>query len=161
MKIDLLVPAIRHETIPVSRACFFPPLGLLSLATYAKSQMRNLDIRVVDCNIGIDSNSLLRPDVNVVGLSPSILSYENCIDICKGAKKLGATVILGGPHAAGLGRKILQSQDSVDYVIQGDGELPFVHVLQGVHDKDIPGLIYRDSHGIQQNESKNYDLDRY
>lgn len=159
--VDLVVPPLDEATAPVSRAGFFPPLGLLSIATYAGSQVRGLDIRIRDGNIHTEQKINIRPMADIVGFSPSILSYEACLRLAEQAKANGSLVVLGGYHASSLGERILRSNPFVDFVVKGDGEVPFAELVKGSPPNSIPGLTYRTSDGICSNAPRVTPLDHY
>lgn len=159
--VDLIVPPSRDDTVAVSRSGFFSPLGLLSIATFARQSLRELDVRILDGNITPEGDIHIRPEAQVVGFSPTILSHESCLRLAQQAKANGSIVVLGGYHASSLGSRILEANDFVDYVVDGDGELPFRELLVGRSPSEIPGLIYRTANGIKRNPSQRVPLDSY
>jgi radical SAM superfamily enzyme YgiQ (UPF0313 family) len=159
--VDLITPPSRDETIAVSRAGFFCPLGLLSVSTYAKDALGDLDIRIWDGNMLAEDEVAIRPNADVVGLSPTILSYESCLRLAKRAKRSGSVVVLGGYHATSLAQRILEANDFVDYVVDGDGEVPFTELLKGTSPERIPGLVYRAPAGIGRTPPLHVPLDSY
>ncbi|MBI1748279.1 MAG: B12-binding domain-containing radical SAM protein [Acidobacteria bacterium] len=158
---DLVVPPSRDDTVAVSRSGFFSPLGLLSIATYAGRAFSELNVRVWDGNITPESKIRIRPDAALVGFSPTILSYESCLRLAQRAKANGSIVVFGGYQASSLGKRVLEANDFVDYVVDGDGELPFTELLRGRPAPEIPGLIYRTEAGIQRNPIQRVPLDSY
>jgi anaerobic magnesium-protoporphyrin IX monomethyl ester cyclase len=161
IKCDLVVPPSRDDTVAVSRAGFFSPLGLLSMVTFALQYFPKLDVQIWDGNIIPERQILTRNDAKIVGFSPTILSYESCLRLARLAKANGSTVVFGGYHATSLGRRVLEANDFVDYVISGDGERPFTELLKCSNPADIPNLIYRTGCGIRVNPAQRMPLDAY
>lgn len=159
--IDLIVPPSRDDTVAVSRSGFFSPIGLLSIATFVHQSLGDADIRISDGNITPEAEISIRPDAELVGFSPTILSYDSCLRLARQAKSNGSTVILGGYHASSLGQRVLESNDFVDYVVDGDGEMPLRELLLGRSPAEIPGLIYRSYSGTRRNTVKRVQLDSY
>jgi anaerobic magnesium-protoporphyrin IX monomethyl ester cyclase len=159
--VDLVVPPSRDDTVAVSRSGFFSPLGLLSVGTFASKAVDGLDLRILDGNITSEENMNIRPRAEVVGFSPTILSYESCLRLARSAKDNGSVVVLGGYHASSLGDRILEANDFVDYVVDGDGEVPFRDLLLGRPPAEIPGLIHRTASAIQRNPKERVPLDSY
>lgn len=158
---DLVVPPSRDDTVAVSRSGFFSPLGLLSIATFARRVLPELDAVIWDGNIKSEDEICIRPEAEIVGFSPTILSYESSLRLAQRAKGNGSVVVFGGYQASSLGQRVLAVNDFVDYVIDGDGELPFTELLQGKSPAEIPGLIYRTANGIQRNPPQRVPLDSY
>lgn len=161
MKVDLIVPPISEETLPVSRCGFFPPLGLLSIAEYAHQRVPDLDVRVVDGNMHPESEIGIRRDANVVGFSPTVLSYDSCLRLAQKAKNNGSIVVFGGPYAGALPERISKARAFVDYVVSGDGEVPFAQLLEGKDAAAIPGLTYRSDGDVLTNPTFPWSLDEY
>lgn len=159
MKVQLVVPPIMEEYLPVSRSSFFPPLGLLSIATYLKAQIPDIEVEILDGNIL--PQKLLEGRINgdFVGISPTILSYENGLRIAKIAKEERAIVVFGGSHATTLGEKILRNREYVDFIIIADGEVTFSKLVQGESYDSIDNFIYRYGNEIKQTRKKLLDLD--
>ena len=160
-RIDLIVPSSRDDTVEVSRAGFFPPLGLLSIATYARQALGDLDVQILDGNILDEEQIRIRPEADVVGFSPTILSYESCLRLARLAKLNGSLVVFGGYHATSLGQRILEVNDFVDFVVDSDGEMPFTELLKGTPPQQIPGLVYRSASGVRHNPTARTPMDSY
>lgn len=161
MNVDLIVPPSRDDTVGVSRARFFLPLGLLSIATYARQKLCGLNVKVWDGNILDEEQIRIRSEADVVGFSPTILSYESCLRLAKLAKLNGSLVVFGGYHATSLAQRILEVNDFVDFVVDGDGEVPFTELLRGTPPQRIPGLIYRSVAGVRRNPNVRISMDSY
>jgi radical SAM superfamily enzyme YgiQ (UPF0313 family) len=62
-------------------------------------------------------------------------------------------IVLGGPEVSCNPKEILTENPDVDFVITGEGEVPFPLLLNALHQNadvsDVPGLFFRDRGGIR------------
>lgn len=62
------------------------------------------------------------------------------------------TIVVGGPHISSMGRETMERFGVFDYAISGEGEEPFVILLDTLRDggdiSKVPALIYRDTSEI-------------
>jgi radical SAM superfamily enzyme YgiQ (UPF0313 family) len=70
----------------------------------------------------------------------------------------GAVIVLGSEHATAMSEYVLASCKALDYVIRGEGEIPFHQLVDFVLNKngslkDIGGLCYLTPQGYVQNSS--------
>jgi hypothetical protein len=60
-------------------------------------------------------------------------------------------IVLGGPEVSCNPKEILTENPDVDFVITGEGEVPFPLLLNALHQNadvsDVPGLFFRDRKG--------------
>ncbi|MBA7644221.1 hypothetical protein ES703_51963 [subsurface metagenome] len=76
-------------------------------------------------------------------------------------------IVVGGPACAGdMGKSLLRSFPEIDFVIQGEGELPLVHLVKFIEgfkgyapEAPIPGLISRHFHTGPETVSQVPNLD--
>ncbi len=128
----------------------WPPLGLLSLASYLRKDGHS--IRILDlASYGGDSYAAmeraLSKNPDVVGITSTTPQFENAIGIAKLSKKLseGSTVVFGGVHATVKWQEVL-SEDSVDYVVAGEGEIAFSNLVDALSTgkkPDSPGICFK------------------
>ena len=129
----------------------FMPLGLLSIASYAKS--RGWHVRVYDRNT--DKTPLekviweFRPDA--VGISAiSRRSVNDGIAVSEHFQDAGIPVIWGG-HMATIAPELVLKEGAADYVVMGEGEITFHELLRAIEQKEdvaqIKGLVYKDAAG--------------
>jgi radical SAM superfamily enzyme YgiQ (UPF0313 family) len=134
----------------------FPALGVLSLGTWLKQRMPDLEVIVRDG--GVHSHNKVLEDIfdyapSIVGVSVLGTSYQNALQIAETAKAFGATTIFGNDQASQLSRKILQNRPFVDYVIGSEYgeeslELLVRHELgEDVPLESIPHLTWFDTKG--------------
>jgi len=133
-----------------------PPLGLMSLAAYArkerpgKDDFQIVDERIAPLNDQQYSDVVVefRPDV----LAVSSMSIESTrltilLDLLKNIAP-DTPVIVGGPYPSSVGKKIYRSAQP-DYVVMGEGEKTFVRLLEWIDrgepsvPEGIPGVISR------------------
>ncbi len=146
MKVTFISPRVSLDyTGP--RAKIYPPLGILSLATYLKLHLGDsIDIHVVDEVIQDVPAEAYKNDVVCIGVNS--FNYENGLRHVTNSKAQGAMTILGGPHATVLPEKILALRPEVDFVITHEGEVGLLQLLknhmEGTEDYSrIPNLYYR------------------
>lgn len=128
-----------------------PPIGLLTLAAYARKAIPDLKIEVIDGNHVSEEVIFERVEAPVVGIGTWFSNYEEALRIARFIKTKSpmTTIVLGGPHVSGLGgRRILHNNPAVDLIIVGDAEQSFVDLLRGAQFDSISGLAYRDGDEI-------------
>ena len=86
---------------------------------------------------------------------PKILSFytrSDCYHIMlamaeEAKKRLGCTVVFGGPHGDIIARETMEEIPYVDFICCGEGETTvyplFSSILRGEPDLSVPGLVYR------------------
>lgn len=154
MRVFLIDPPLNNDRYSklLSERGIVPPLWMLSVGTYLKSKLPDIELKLFDGAYQkteeiIEDIDNQKPEF--VGLSPMLLSYNNTLSIARAAKKVGARVILGGHHATGLRREIIlnRGQFSNDYcidaVIQQDGERAFYEYVSSRELKNIKNLVYQ------------------
>ncbi len=144
-----------------------PPLGLLSVASYAES--KGYKVRVVDIHIeGYSAEQFLEKvrtaKPRVVGISVMTATANAANQVARLVKSVvpDCTVVFGGVHAEALPSEALRNS-SVDCVVRGDGEESFIALLEGKAVKDIPGLSWRDGTKLVHNKPATVEmnLDRF
>jgi radical SAM superfamily enzyme YgiQ (UPF0313 family) len=130
-----------------------PPLGLLYIAAYAEE--RGYVVHVMDVN----AEQLHFEDIERfvgehqpawVGLTAVTAQIINTHRIAGIIKRVSPStkVVVGGVHATALPDEVLQD-DNIDFVIRGEGEIPFCELVSsGVHET-IGGLSYRGRNPLQ------------
>lgn len=143
MLLQLVIAPSAPEFMANLRYACFPPLDLLSLATYVRNTVPEWEVEILDGQIlGLDSIlSSLRGDA--VGISPRISNYTECLEIARKAESVGARVLMGGAYASELAILILRDRPYVEAVISGDGEEALARWLQGESPQTIPNLAWR------------------
>lgn len=91
--------------------------------------------------------------VDVVGISTYTYSYKKGLEIAKKIKKgnNGVKIVFGGVHASSCPEII--KEDSIDYVIAGEGEKSFTKLLNSIFNNScldrIDGVAYKLSNKIK------------
>lgn len=124
---------------------YLPPLGLLQVASYAKART-NWEVRVYDSNV--ESRELgdliydYKPDL--VGITATTFTLISALKIAKRVKNFSnyTKVVLGGVHTS-----IYPEESSrlpyIDYIVAGEGEEPFVKLLEDISKARENGHIYQ------------------
>ena len=158
IKIQLINPPVSKGFSQPTRAACFPPLDLLSLATYLQENNKFCEIEVLDGSVLSLEEILRRLNAEIVGISPKVFSYENALIIAQRAAEKGAKVFLGGVWASAIAKNILKNRSFIDGVVRGDGEDALLALSKNKKYSDVPGLVYRKGHNIIFNKLKTVDL---
>ena len=142
MKILLINPKPR-DPYPV----YGPSLGLCYLSAYLKSK-GYVNIKGIDLNVDKEEdliNSL--PGQNIVGIYCSTKSLGEALNLARIAKANESLVVLGGPHPSLCPDEVI-SDNNVDFVVRGEGEVTFyelVHTLENnnIEFEGIKGLTFK------------------
>lgn len=111
------------------------PYGVLSIATYLKNNSDAV-VRIFDCNLRDDLvDEIVRFNPDIVALSMMFdNSYKNVKPICAAIKDWNSntTIVIGGAATRGQYKEILAGQPDIDMVCEGEGEIPFLQLANGV-----------------------------
>ncbi len=145
----------------------YPPLGILYLSAYLKRA--GYDVGVHDATFSSLAEFAARVERErppVVGIYTNLMTKFNVLKMIAACKRLGATVVLGGPEPANYVEEYLDR--GADVIVIGEGEATLADLLprlagDGPHKLDgLPGVAYRrDDGGIVRNPPRAYlaDLD--
>ena len=120
-----------------------PPLGILSLAGYLENQSKYkvdlLDAQPKEYSYA-ELEQVLRErleGVDVVGITAMTFTLIDVIKTVKLCKEINpdVVVVLGGPHVHIYPDETI-SIPEVDYLVQGEGEITFLKLLDNLDDKD-------------------------
>jgi len=154
---------------PKSEKC--PPLGLLYLAAYLRKHLTSCEIRFVDMQLNyrdaspvLEEMSAFRPDL--VGISAMTAYAGEVHTLARGTKNLmpDVPVVVGGAHATTYPEEMF-SDPHIDFVVAGEGEIPFLKLVQTRLGEgsleEIQGLYYRQNGRMEANEPQPFheDLD--
>lgn len=144
-----------------------PPLGIGYLSSVTLKE--GIDTYIVDPSpLGMDLEETVdmiagfRPDV--VGISTLTATNVSALGLAGMLKKkLGVTVIVGGPHATCYPEEIMESCEGVDYVVSGEGEKVIIELLERIRKKESPrglnGVTFREGGSIIPNGKANIEKD--
>ncbi len=130
----------------------YPPLGLLYISSYLKS--RDFAVEVFDSTLESRqafNEYIERERPAVVGIYVNLITRASALRMIQRLKRLGATVILGGPEPANYPREYLTR--GADVVVVGEGELTLEELLPHLarHGTErlgeIAGVFYMDADG--------------
>lgn len=135
---------------------FNPPLGILSLAGYLEERT-NFSLDLLDAqprgHTYPEMETLLRErEADVVGITAMTFTL---IDVFKTVRLIRrimpkAKIVLGGPHVHLYPDETIRHRE-VDFLLQGEGEVAFLQLLNNLEDRDawpaIKGLVYLDERG--------------
>ncbi|MFH1453836.1 MAG: radical SAM protein [Armatimonadota bacterium] len=168
MKKILLInpPVIKHlaTTLPdfaTEEQGFFPPLGLIYLATFVKEKMPDIEVKVLDSyalKMSYDDikNYIRKFKPDMVGVPAWTFSYLDTVMLTKITKEVNPNikVCTGGPHVTIYPEETL-SQPAIDYIITGEAEYAFTDLIDKLKDnKDlsrVPNLGYKENGKIKIN----------
>ena len=138
----LMINARNDTNVSHSRKGMYVPLGILSVATYAEAELADrVAIDVVDEDV--EELALDRlADYDLVGFYATTFNYGQTIAYAKRVKEHGGTTVLAGPHPTALPENVVRNKPCVDFVIAGEGEVPFVQLLRHLlcEEVDIAGI---------------------
>ena len=77
-----------------------------------------------------------------IGVTMHTGTFKSAQNVARVAKSLDSNVqlVAGGPHATLMPAEVINS--GFDYLIQGEGEYPFLALADGYRPRDIPGLAF-------------------
>ena len=113
----------------------------------------NAEANVVEATINESTEVVLERilsyEFDTIGFSTYIWNKNMVLVLAKLIKeKTGKTVILGGPEVSYNADEILSSYSFVDYVVSGEGELPFAKYARGENETQIEGFCYRSNGNV-------------
>lgn len=123
---------------------------------YIKAYCSEYDIEIFESTINenILNNALkiIERSPEIIGFSCYIWNMEATLKLCSIIKEVKPEVqiVLGGPEVSYDADKVIKNYDYIDYIITGEGEIPFKELLGALSNNlnglsDIAGLVYRDT----------------
>ncbi len=148
-----------------------PPLGLLCLASVLIGD--GVETRVIDLDISEHGGPCERLREAIGDFGPAVLgvtatsrNFDSGLQAVSLAREFspGLVTVLGGVHATVAYRGILENVPGLDFLIRGEGEIPFSRLVRRLAEKgnfqDIAGLSFRSDRGIVHNQrGRPADLD--
>lgn len=113
------------------------------------------------CEYSINDNylsverSIILQNPDIVSFSCYIWNIDIILMICSDLKKMkpDMVIILGGPEVSYDSKEILEKNPYIDYIIRGEGETSFLHLIRCLTDNSsIPekGVAYRKGNIIEE-----------
>lgn len=158
MRILLINPPRENELLGNNPAIideergYNPPLGLLYLAGYLE-RFTGHHVEVLDAQVEELSYDQLRQEIarhqpNVVGLTTMTFTLIDVLKTARLVKEIDPStqVVLGGPHVHLYPEETLAFPE-VDYLVLGEGEVPFAQLLERIGDPvglaQVGGIAFR------------------
>lgn len=135
MKVHLIFsPSLLYSPYEVLGENMSPPLGILYLASYLRSKIKDIEIKITDgCKIGykytIEEVKTFGADI--VGISFYTTTAYGAFRLSQEVKILlpEALVVFGGPHTTALPRESL-NMSKADIAVVGEGEETFHQIVK-------------------------------
>jgi radical SAM superfamily enzyme YgiQ (UPF0313 family) len=137
------------------------PIGLYTIGALLKSEGYAVEIlnwSQLQGDAAVIRETLIAGDPDLIGFSVFNANRWGAIEIAEAAKALNPEVVtvFGGVGATFLWRQLLGDVAALDYVIRGEGEYPFLELIQALERGDldpgtIEGLAYRGADGPATN----------
>ncbi len=140
-----------------SRSGALPPLSLMYLAAMMKGTPH--EVAILDCDADILNAEQVRAAIkghnpDIVGITSTTFTIVDAVVIANLTKELfpQAKVIMGGPHGS-IYPKETAAMPSIDYVLQGEGELVFPMLIEAIYKKtdelNVPGVSCKRNGEVQ------------
>lgn len=141
----------------------FPPLGLASIAAYARSKGHS--VKIIDSNISAPSVETFREffknyfvrnysSIKVIGLSAMTCTIKKAYKIMEICREYypDAKYVFGGVHPTFLSKEVLEN--GADIVVIGEGELTFEEIVAGKKLFSINGITYKQNKKVITNKPR-------
>ena len=145
-------------------------MGLVSIANYLNKQGHGTEIlhlgieRLQDASFSL-TEAVREKSPLLCGFSLSWHQQTHeVLQHARSIKEVNPTlpIVLGGFTASRYATEILQHQPQIDYVVQGDGEVPLDALVRaietGVGTEHVPNLFWRDDTGAVRANRARYQL---
>ncbi|MEM3627189.1 MAG: radical SAM protein [Candidatus Bathyarchaeia archaeon] len=115
-----------------------PPFGIIQLAAYLQREVKDIEIKVLDCNAEkVDWRGLERqiesfhPDI----VASSALATCNAYIVARTletAKRINPEIltVTGGQHFTATAHESLEAYPEIDVIVRGEGEQPLVELVK-------------------------------
>jgi len=143
-----------------------PPYGIIQLAAYLETKIKNVEIEVLDCNAGKiswenleDHIEAFNPDI----VASSALATCNVYVVARTleiAKKVNPKVltVTGGQHFTATAQESLEQYPEIDVIVRGEGEETLVELVKNAEKPSafskVRGISFRHGGKIFQTPSR-------
>ena len=166
------------------------PMGILNLGTYVKAKMPNINVEYLD--LDLEANDIINHTKTISSPrdfiqqsliekmktnTPEIIGLSCCMNTFADSFHLCSTIInelvpdallvAGGHYPSSYTKKVAEDTN-VDYVIVGEGELPFTDLIEKFRQRSLPddkeintGKYLKDFTSFPQLDYEGIDLERY
>lgn len=171
MRILLINPRI-DNMITTNIPCFVdeqrgynPPLGLMYVAAYTEQhtdhEIEILDMLAEEVTYAQLESELRKRKPDIVGITTTTFTLIDTMIVAKIAKAVNKNIkiILGGPHVYIYPEETIRLPE-VDFLVLGEGELPFVELLQNIDSyeslKSMKGIVFEHEGEIINNGTRKF-----
>ena len=143
-----------------------PPYGIIQLAAYLEREVKNTEIKVLDCNAQqLDWKDLethiehFNPDVVACSALATCNTYL-VLRTLETAKRVNPKVltIAGGQHFTATAQESLEAYPEIDVIVRGEGEKTLAELVTKVDEgssfANIKGISFRNNNKISHNPSR-------
>lgn len=125
-----------------------PPLGLLALASAVANE--SIDVAILDFNLRSVADhdfvdygfydkavrAIAAEGPDVVGLTSMVVNSHVALELARRlrAEDRGVKIVLGGTHFSAIAEEVLSLYEWIDFVVTGEGEIPFRELLTRLRD---------------------------
>ena len=148
-----------------------PPYGIIQLAAYLEREVKNVEIKVLDCNAQqIDWDGMeqqiasFNPDIVACSALATCNTYVVLRTLAT-AKKVDPNVltVAGGQHFTATAHDSLETYPEIDVIVRGEGEITFADLVNNVKEGlplfKIQGISFRHNGEITHNPSRSLITD--
>ncbi|MFW9906554.1 MAG: B12-binding domain-containing radical SAM protein, partial [Candidatus Thorarchaeota archaeon] len=133
------------------------PVSLKSFALKDDQIAEKYSIRISQYEVQTSNeeifNDLSRIEADIYGFTTYVWNIDKILELSKRLKTTypNALILLGGPEVTGIGERLLEKHNYLDFIFIGEGEYPFKAFLAKTDLNLIPGLAYRTNGNIYSN----------
>jgi radical SAM superfamily enzyme YgiQ (UPF0313 family) len=134
-----------------------PPLGLMYLASSARTAFPDIEIRIVESSLSCPDDERFIQILNefqpdVVGLRSIAFFLEELQRIAGLVRTHSdARIVAGGPIVKAYKRRLFEEAPELEIAVKGEGEQVFVNILSGADISTVAGALYRSDDGVIEN----------
>jgi anaerobic magnesium-protoporphyrin IX monomethyl ester cyclase len=143
-----------------------PPYGIIQLAAYLEREVKNVEIKVLDCNAQeLDWKEMeqqieyFNPDIVACSALATCNTYV-VLRTLETAKRVNPNVltVAGGQHFTATAQESLEAYPEIDVIVRGEGEITFADLVTKVDEgssfSEIKGISFRHNGEITHNPSR-------
>jgi anaerobic magnesium-protoporphyrin IX monomethyl ester cyclase len=160
MKVALLSPPVFHQKT------FSPPLGLAYLTAFLREKGHK--VSVLD-GFNLDYGEIVSRTMafgpEVIGITCNTQTRHEAFRLAKLLKDKmpGICIVAGGPHVSALPNQVLANYPQIDFLVRGEGELTFDHLLKAMENREgydsVRGISFRKMGEIVHNQDRDLIMD--
>lgn len=136
------------------------PLNLLSIASVL---IKDYEVKIIDQRVDDNwAKKIISESRNSICVGITSMTGEQIqhgLDISKMIPKYSTNIVWGGVHPTLLPKQTLENE-SIDFIVRGEGEIVFPRLLKAIIDKkelnNINGIGFKNKNGIRINKRDDY-----